>query len=64
MIILLVPSRVNDEVPIVKMPVILASPFTNSAVVAPPTTTLLKVETPTNIPRLEVFPRPKVSSSV
>ena len=54
------PSRVNDAVPIVKMPVILASPITTRAVVAPPTVTVLNVETPTDIPRLEVLPSPNV----
>ena len=43
---LLFPSRVIKLVPIVKIPVTLALPFTISAVVAPPTTTLLSVEIP------------------
>ena len=47
--VLFVPSRVILEVPIVKMPVILASPFTISSVVAPPITVFPIVETPERI---------------
>ena len=60
LIVLSIPLRVNDELPIVKIPVILASPTTTRSVVAPPTVTLLNVEIPTDIPRLEVLPSPSV----
>ena len=40
------PSRVMELVPIVKIPVTLAFPFTNNCVVAPPTIVLPSVETP------------------
>ena len=43
---LLVPSNVSELVPIVKIPVIRASPLTMSCVVPPPTTVLPNVETP------------------
>ena len=47
--VLLSPSMVTDAVPIVRMPVILASPLTSKAVVAAPvltSTPLLNVERP------------------
>ena len=44
----------------VRIPVILALPLTTNAVLDPPTTTLLKVETPTVIPALEEFPSARV----
>jgi hypothetical protein len=41
-----VPSIVTEPVPMVRIPVILASPPTTNSVVAPPTTVLLNVDTP------------------
>ena len=47
--VFVVPSIVIEELPTVKIPVILASPPTTSSVVAPPTTVFPSVETPTTL---------------
>ena len=69
-IVLALGSKTIEEVPMLKIPVTLASPTTTkfSLKVTPEPTestwSLVDVTTPTLIPLEEVFPRPRVSSSV
>ena len=69
-IVLVLGSKTIEEVPILRIPVTLVSPTTtrSSLKVTPEPTgsmwSLVDVTIPTLIPRVEVFPSPKVSSSV